>query len=305
MHALLQGHYCRKGSFYPVGGPSQISYNAVRTIERHGGKVLVRAPVTSIIIEGGKVAGVTLKDGDEIRAKQVVSTVGATKTFRSFVPIEHQHMVQCELEGITSLLGVTHGVSLGTLFLGLGEDCPPLPASNTWVFPSYDHDETVNSMSTSQPGEGSPILFISFGSAKDPTYSSRHGGKNSCMVCFPCDYSGVEKYADKRVKKRGAEYEKIKEKIKAKVLSVRTRMSVTSCSFSLSAICSLPLFSKNTFRTHTHTHADTHTHTHIYIHTFSLPILSISFSLSLSLSLLIFLLPTAHASFQLADSHPF
>ena len=224
MHALLQGHYCRKGSYFPVGGPSQISYNAVRTIERHGGKVLVRASVTSIIIEEGKVAGVTLKDGDEIRAKQVVSTVGATKTFRSFVPIEHQYMVRRELEGITSLLGETHGVSLGTLFLGLSEDCPPLPASNTWVFPSYDHDETVNSMSTSQPGDGTPILYISFGSAKDPTYSSRHGGKNSCMVCFPCDYSSVEQYADKRVKKRGAEYEEIKEKIKAKVLSVRMGM---------------------------------------------------------------------------------
>lgn len=49
LHALLIKHYLN-GSYYPIGGPSEISFQMIQAIERLGGKVFVQAPVTEIII---------------------------------------------------------------------------------------------------------------------------------------------------------------------------------------------------------------------------------------------------------------
>ena len=48
MHAIVVRHYWN-GTHYPVGGPSEIVHQLVRAIERHGGRVLVQAPVTEIL----------------------------------------------------------------------------------------------------------------------------------------------------------------------------------------------------------------------------------------------------------------
>merc|ERR1711963_532185 len=60
MQALLMNHFMR-GSFYPVGGASEIAYNIVPVIEKSGGKVLVRAEVEEILVKGGKAVGVRVK----------------------------------------------------------------------------------------------------------------------------------------------------------------------------------------------------------------------------------------------------
>ena len=57
LHALLIRHYWN-GAYYPVGGPSEITYQMTRLIERHGGRVLVQAPVTDILCDDkGKAIG--------------------------------------------------------------------------------------------------------------------------------------------------------------------------------------------------------------------------------------------------------
>ena len=55
LHALLIRHYWN-GAYYPVGGPSEITYHMTRIIERHGGRVLVQAPVTDILCDDSRKA---------------------------------------------------------------------------------------------------------------------------------------------------------------------------------------------------------------------------------------------------------
>jgi all-trans-retinol 13,14-reductase len=45
----LNSHFY-DGGFYPVGGASEIALNIIPIIERAGGKVLVRANVTEILV---------------------------------------------------------------------------------------------------------------------------------------------------------------------------------------------------------------------------------------------------------------
>ena len=67
----------QKGGAYPRGGPQKMSACLVPVIERYGGRVLCRASVDEIVMEDGKVAGVTLMGGKKvIRCKRVISSAG-------------------------------------------------------------------------------------------------------------------------------------------------------------------------------------------------------------------------------------
>ncbi len=57
MQAALLSHFMY-GAYYPRGGASEIAFHSIPIIRRSGGKVLVRAPVTKILIDSeGKAAG--------------------------------------------------------------------------------------------------------------------------------------------------------------------------------------------------------------------------------------------------------
>ncbi len=51
MHAAVI-NYLRRGGFYPVGGASEIAFHMIPVIEKSGGRVLVRCPVSEILLNG-------------------------------------------------------------------------------------------------------------------------------------------------------------------------------------------------------------------------------------------------------------
>ncbi len=44
-------HHSKRGVYYPKGGASEIPYRIIQVLERNGGKVLVNAPVSSILVD--------------------------------------------------------------------------------------------------------------------------------------------------------------------------------------------------------------------------------------------------------------
>ncbi|MEM8609030.1 MAG: NAD(P)/FAD-dependent oxidoreductase [Myxococcota bacterium] len=67
----------------PKGGIGTVSTSLLKVFERYGGEVRFRSPVESLIVEEGKVLGVRVKDGEEIRSRAVISTVDSKATFGS------------------------------------------------------------------------------------------------------------------------------------------------------------------------------------------------------------------------------
>jgi carotene isomerase len=57
---------------YPLGGSQAIVSALVRGLEKHGGKLMLRAHVDSVIVEGGRARGVKLARGGEVRARRAV-----------------------------------------------------------------------------------------------------------------------------------------------------------------------------------------------------------------------------------------
>ncbi|OLP93908.1 Prolycopene isomerase, chloroplastic [Symbiodinium microadriaticum] len=75
MMAYMMGDMYKKNTCldFPKGGNEALVGALVRGVEKHGGQVLLKKHVEEVLVEGGRAAGVRLKDGHVIRAPTVVS----------------------------------------------------------------------------------------------------------------------------------------------------------------------------------------------------------------------------------------
>jgi phytoene dehydrogenase-like protein len=57
---------------YPIGGSQAVVDALVRGLEKHGGKLVLGAHVAAVLVEDGRVVGVQLAKGGEVRARRAV-----------------------------------------------------------------------------------------------------------------------------------------------------------------------------------------------------------------------------------------
>jgi all-trans-retinol 13,14-reductase len=216
VHASIAEHYFN-GASYPVGGASSILSRMLPSIEREGGKLLVSAEVKEIILDDhGQAVGVRMPDGHEFRTPQVISDAGAANTYLRLLPpavAEHLGVVQ-KLERIPASMAHL------CLYVGLKQTSAELGlrGSNLWACPTADHDANV-AMSEASPEEPLSVLFISFPSAKDPSFVTRFPGRATIEVVAPAPFAWFEKWADTRWKHRGAEYDEFKSRLAERLKS--------------------------------------------------------------------------------------
>jgi len=73
------------GINYPKGGVGVIAQKLVAGLERHGGAIRYQARVTKVLLDNGQAVGVRLADGEEIRARRVVSNATRWDTFGGLI----------------------------------------------------------------------------------------------------------------------------------------------------------------------------------------------------------------------------
>jgi all-trans-retinol 13,14-reductase len=205
IHAMIAEHYL-DGAAYPVGGASAILETMLPAIEAAGGKLLVSADVQEVLIDHGRAIGVRMQDGREFHAATVISDAGAVNTYRRLLPpLRETQDVLRQLDRIPpsmAHLSLYVGLKFSSEELGIN------PA-NLWICPSPDHDANV-SRSEASVDAPLPVIFISFPSAKDPSFASRYPGRSTIEVVAPAPFAWFEKWTDTRWKHRGAEYDHLK-----------------------------------------------------------------------------------------------
>nr|KAG5704661.1 hypothetical protein BaRGS_025303 [Batillaria attramentaria] len=218
LHALLIRHYWN-GAYYPVGGPSEITYHMVNLIDRLGGRVLVQAPVTDILFnDAGKAIGVRVGRSSgsvDLYAKKIISDAGANNTFKKLLPTDI-----AKKSCIYPLLDkVGPSLSFLTAFYGIdgSQEDLKLPSGNTWYYRSNDiNKEMADFLSLSLDDIATaplPLCYISFPSAKDPTWEQRHPGKTSVLVITLAKWEWFEAWQNERLRHRGERYEGIKDSL--------------------------------------------------------------------------------------------
>lgn len=215
--AMMRNHFF-PGGCYPVGGSGQIARGYCKAIAREGGQVFVKAPVSDILVEHDRAVGVRMQSGLEVRARVgVVSTVGARTTFFKLLP-RSASGVEYALQQLAS---IPPSVQHLQLFVILREQ--ELPAANWWCCASFDHDgaRAAHAADESAP---LPAVFISFPSAKDPTWSARYPGVSTChIVADGPQLKRFEKWQHLDVKQRGADYEELKSTLSERLLDILYR----------------------------------------------------------------------------------
>ena len=183
MHAMVAKHYLA-GGCYPVGGAVQMAASIIPQIEAAGGHVFTYAGVREILLENGRAVGVRLhKDAVELRAPQIVSCAGLVPTYTRLLPRE-----VAEAKGLLApLKKVELSAASLCLYAGFKGSAAELglPKTNYWVYPGADHDSNTIRFQTGAT-EQMPMIYISFPSAKDPSWDSRYPHKATVEIVAPC-----------------------------------------------------------------------------------------------------------------------
>ncbi|KAM9255138.1 all-trans-retinol 13,14-reductase-like [Cariama cristata] len=222
---VLMVHHYQRGAWYPRGGASEIAFHAVPLIERAGGAVLVRAPVTRILVSpAGTAVGVVVQKGPgeeevQIFAPLVISDAGLFNTFGKLLPPPLRSH-----PGVRSRLAmVRHGMGSFLVFVGLRGSAAELalPATNFWIYPHNDLDAMMTryaALSRDEVPENLAMMFITFPAAKDPTYEQRYPGRSCMTILTMARYEWFEEWAGTRAKHRGPEYQRYKLAIAQRLL---------------------------------------------------------------------------------------
>ncbi|XP_061445878.1 all-trans-retinol 13,14-reductase-like isoform X1 [Rhineura floridana] len=225
LNALLIHHY-KCGAWYPRGGTSEIAFHIIPVIEQSGGTVLMRACVRQILLsESGVAIGVSVQKGSkeevEVYAPVVISDAGIFNTMGKLLPpgIRSKPEIQSLLDM------VQHSMGSFLVFVGLRRTKEELgiKSNNYWIYLHNDLDAMNTKYATLLREEVStnlPMMFITFPSAKDPTYQERHPG-HSCMTLLTmARYEWFEEWSGGRVRNRGPDYEGFKMEIAQKLLDI-------------------------------------------------------------------------------------
>lgn len=220
MHAIVAHHYFDGGS-YPLGGAGRLAAAIVPLIERSGGRVVSSAEVAQILIgPHNRVRGVRMADGREFRSACVISDAGAPNTLR--------HLLPPGLRGVAGMLRQIESVPPSLphlcLYLGLDQSAEQLglTGTNLWICPDDNHDGNVARFLANHAAPF-PVVYISFPSAKDPSFAERHPGRATIDVITFAPYDWFRRWEETRWKKRGPAYEALKQSLAHRLLEVVCR----------------------------------------------------------------------------------
>ena len=181
IHASILNHFI-EGGFYPVGGCGCIAENIIPIIEDTGGRVLVNAPVTKILIDSNKAYGIQVKD-QEIHAPIIVSNTGIRNTYWSLLPTSVPLSVSNYFDDVLNT--ISSNLTYNFLFVGFDTDSESLGlnSSNIYCWPEESFDDCVNKYEK-EPYSGTylPPMFIASNSAKDSSWNKRYPGKSTVCV---------------------------------------------------------------------------------------------------------------------------
>ncbi|HVP69233.1 MAG TPA: NAD(P)/FAD-dependent oxidoreductase [Anaeromyxobacteraceae bacterium] len=211
-HAVITAHYL-EGAFYPVGTAARIAEGAQEVIKAAGGAVRIRAEVERILVSRGRVGGVRLSSGEELRAPMVISDAGARTTYLRLLGEDVSLPFRADLERIPNSMAHV------SLYLGLSKSAGAIGVSgeNYWLHDGLDHDRLWARSGELLEGRA-PQTYVSFPSMKDPEARA-----HTAEIIAATDARRFEPWRGTRWMKRGPEYLALKERIADALLASAER----------------------------------------------------------------------------------
>ncbi|MEZ5997152.1 MAG: NAD(P)/FAD-dependent oxidoreductase [Hyphomonas sp.] len=212
VHALIAGAYLPSGSWYPVGGSAAFAEHIIPTITKNGGEARAGTRVEGLLFDGGTVVGVRTEEGTEIRAKTVISDIGARETIDAFLPEEIGHE-----DWMAEIRALPSSIAHFDLFLGFEGDIEAAGATkaNHWFYPTGD----VDVVWTDAPDGAPPHMTVSFGSLKNPAHDPGPRQKHMGQILVWADWRTVDRWAGQPAGARGDDYADFKRRVEETLMA--------------------------------------------------------------------------------------
>jgi all-trans-retinol 13,14-reductase len=216
MHAILVKHYF-SGGYFPVGGSSQIALTIDKVIEAAGGTIIINAEVEQVIVKAGRATGVHLSDGREIMANAIISSTGVHNTVSKLLPQDLAYTKSLA----NQMSRIKPSAAHSCLYVGLNGSPEELnlPKANYWIYPEEGSHEDNLARYKEDINAELPLVYISFPAAKDPDWQNRYPGKSTIDIITLMPYEVFAPWENTEWKKRGEDYEELKEKIAQRLLA--------------------------------------------------------------------------------------
>ena len=201
-HALPT-EYMSDGLWTLADGSGVAAEGFRATIEAAGGMLRTRAEVTGLIVEGGRAVGVCLGD-EQVRARTIISGIGARETYGRLIPADHRPDVSTKIGAMKS------SCSIFTLYLSLDREAihrHGLTGVNYWVEFDRGAMRGIWSDLESPP----PWLILSLA----PRFQEAEGAGDRVTAEVFVGISGDQfsRFRGGRVMKRGPEYDELKDRL--------------------------------------------------------------------------------------------
>lgn len=210
-HACIVAHYA-SGAYYPRGGAKSIPRAMLRALRRHGGAIRLRARVTHILVEGGRVTGVELANGERMYAQHVISNADPLLTYTRLLPRD-----ACPSE-LRKTRRMSYSASLMSLFCAVDMDLRGrgYDSGNYWWYSTRDVAGVYERAASSLPGGPIEGLFLAVPTLKDP---GRQGPRHHTIEMFTfVPYEPFGAWEGTLQGRRGEDYEALKEALAARML---------------------------------------------------------------------------------------
>jgi prolycopene isomerase len=136
------------GSFYCRGSFQKLADAFVTALERDGGELILNDEVSRIVVDGGRVRGIRLADGTEVRAPVVVSNADARLTLERLVGVEH-----LPPRFVKRLQRMEPSFSAFAIYAATSLDLRALDAAHeAFLFMHWDHEDTHRDILAGRPG---------------------------------------------------------------------------------------------------------------------------------------------------------
>jgi phytoene dehydrogenase-like protein len=159
---------------HAIGGMGAITQAMARAAASRGAAIRTGTPVSRLLVEGGRVAGVELEEGDRIRARAVAANVPPKLLFRDLVP---EGAVDPELR--RRFVGLKSGSAVFRMNVALSElpdfTCRPGKAaqdhhgSGIVIGPTLDYLERAYLEARMHGWSSKPVVEMVIPSTIDPT----------------------------------------------------------------------------------------------------------------------------------------
>lgn len=214
IQAMVSRHFAH-GAYYPVGGSGEIARTLLGSVERAGGWTRTSASVEEILVEGGRAVGVRLEGGEQVRAPVVISAAGVVATVRRMLPEGLRGA-----EWVRSVESLPPASAHVCLYLGFKGDVRSAGATtaNQWFWETWDSEADCWPVRAEGALDRASILYCSFPSLKDPSHDPGAEQRHTGEVITFVPWSAFEKWRGTRWKRRGQEYDDLKERIKDQLL---------------------------------------------------------------------------------------